>query len=324
MTSCLDELNRAWDQLSKVPPIALQYRTKVISVSTVLELRAGVRANDNSPCLILQTSPPPDALFELSGMRLHSVPDDSGPLLVLSLEDPSRRDLFSTICADVVDTASQAHEDSALAQFLARLGAWRQFLRNKRVSLSRSEAVGLIGELLVCERLTETDSNFIGTWKAPFDGLHDFESSGHALEVKTSLGPASVVTISKLDQLETTGVRRLDLLHVRLIESSSGRSMGDIINSLGQLLPEETGRRGFENLLLQRGLLPGDDIARSVPRVRLRTIDAYGVTDGFPRLVRSNLPTAITEATYTLEVRSISAFAVDTATTFDLFHRGDF
>jgi hypothetical protein len=322
MTRWLDALNTAWDELAHIAPVARQYRSRTLSAEAGLEIRAAMRAVDNAPCLMLQTSLPPEALFELGGMRLNTVPDVAGPLLVLSLEDASRHDLFATICADVVAAAAQQDQNAALAHFLARLDAWRQFLRDRRDGLSRLETIGLIGELLVLERLIDVSGAYLATWQAPFDGLHDFQRDGHALEVKTGLGPASDITISRLDQLDTAGLRLLHLLHVRLVESPSGRSLRDITAALSAALPDEQRRSSFENLLLRRGLLPGDDVARNAPRTQLRTIDAYGVTEGFPRLARSDLPLAITDATYTLEVRGISPFAEDAADVLDAFHQG--
>jgi hypothetical protein len=322
MTAWLNALNDAWNELAKTPPVSREYRNKLLSTDVSLEIRAGMRAIDNAPCLMLQTALPPEALFELSGMRLSSVPDVSGPLLVLSLEDSSRRDLFSTICADVVAAAAGSEKGNALDHFLARLDAWRQFLRDRRDGLSRPETVGLIGELVVLERLLATDPRRLVAWQSPVDGLHDFLAKGHALEVKTGLGPSSTITISRLDQLDTTGLRRLDLLHVRLVEAPADRSLRDIIAAVNDLLPDEGSRRAFENALLRRGLLPGDDAARSAPKVQLRTIDAYTVSDGFPRLIRSVLPTAITEATYTLDVRAISGFSADTASVLNAFVQG--
>ncbi len=323
MTIWLDVLTDAWNELAQTAPVARQYRSKLISTDVSLEIRAGMRAIDNAPCLMLQTALAPAALFELSGMRLSSVPDGTGPLLVLSLEGSSRRDLFLTICADIIAAASLADANEALDQFLARLDAWRQFLRDRRDGLSRSETIGLIGELVVLERLLATDPHCLTSWQSPFDGLHDLLSNGHALEVKTGLGPSSTITISRLDQLDTGGLRRLDLLHVRLIETPNGRSLGDIIAAVSDLLRDDFNRRSFENALLRRGLLPGDDTARSTPKVQLRTVDAYSVFDGFPRLIRSALPIAITEVTYTLEVRAISAFSADTAAVLDAFCQGD-
>ena len=195
--------------------------------------------------------------------------------------------------------------------FSRGLDAWRQFLRDRRDGLSRSETIGLIGELLVLERLLAAVPGVLPSWQSPDDGLHDFESNGHALEVKTGLGPSSSITISTLDQLDATGLRQLDLLHVRLVDAPGGRCLRDIVSAIDGMLPDDATRRAFENALLRRGLMPDDDAARLTPRVQQRSIDAYSITDGFPRLIRANLPLAITEATYTLDVRAITAFAAD-------------
>jgi hypothetical protein len=314
MTAWLDALHNAWNELAATSPVARQYRTKLISKDVTLDVLAGMRAADDAPCLMLQTTPAPDALFELGGMRLSTVPDQAGTFLVLSLEDSARRDLFSTICADVVSAAAVATRSDALDQFLSRLDAWRQFLRDRRIGLSPADTTGLIGELLVLELALDDDPTCLSSWQSPSDGLHDFLNDGHALEVKTGLGPASAITISRLDQLDTSGLRRLDLFHVRLIEVPNGRSLRDIIDAITQMLPEAASRRAFENALLRRGLMPDDEIARTTPRIQQRAIDAYSISEDFPRLVRADVPVAIVEASYTLDVRAINSFAADSAT----------
>lgn len=319
MTDWLVALNEAWSDLARTPAVSRQYRSRLISSEMPLEIDAGMRAIDDAPCLMLQTELSSEALFELGGMRLSSVPGDRGPLLVLSLEDGSRRDLFATICADVVCAATLAEKARALNQFLARLDAWRQFLRDRRDGLSRFETVGLLGELLVLENLLARQPSCLDAWKSPIDGLHDFQSSGHALEVKTGLGPSASITISRLDQLDRSGLERLDLLHVRLVETQGGRSLRDVMAAISDLLLDDQSRRAFENAVLRRGLLPGDEVPRRTPTVQLRTIDAYSVTDDFPRLLRSALPLAIIEATYTLDIRAISAFSVDMTDVLDAF-----
>ncbi|MEH6952647.1 PD-(D/E)XK motif protein [Nitrobacter sp. NHB1] len=322
MTAWLDVLNNAWNELAQTSPIARQYRTKLISKDVPLDIFAGMRAADGAPCLMLQTMPAPETLFELGGMRLSTTADQSGPFLVLSLEDRSRRDLFSTICADVVASAAQIGAADPLNQFVARLNAWRQFLRERRIGLSRPETIGLIGELIVLEELLAVSPDSLSAWQAPDDGLHDFQRGGQALEVKTGLGPSSSITISKLDQLDAAGLRQLELLHVRLVEAPGGRCLRDIMTAIDDLLPDEASRRAFANALLSRGLMPDDDAARLTPRVQQRSIDAYSVSEGFPRLLRENLPTAITEATYTLDLRSIAVFAADATATLGAFMQG--
>jgi hypothetical protein len=320
MTSWVTLLTETWDELVQTAPISREYRSKVLAGNLPLEISAGMRAADNAPCLLLSTPLAAKALFELGGIRLITVPDSRGPLLVLSLEDAGRRDLFIKLCADLVEAASSVRT-RPLDNFLERLDAWRQFLRDRQDGLSRSGIVGLIGELLVLERLLAADTSLLLSWEAPVDGLHDFQSRGHALEVKTGLGPSPTITISRLDQLDTTGLRRLDLIHVKLIEAPDGRTLGDIIASIRTIVPGSGPQ--FNNVLLRRGLLPDDDAARNGPHVQMRSMDCYAVTDSFPRLIRSALPVAIADATYTLDVRALSAFSADTTAALEAFIQGD-
>ena len=320
MTSWATLLTESWDELSQTAPISREYRSKVLAANLPLEISAGMRATDDAPCLLLSTQLSAEALFELGGLRLITVPDSRGPLLVLSLEDTGRRDLFVKLCADLVEAAA-SDPANALSRFLQRLEAWRQFLRDRQDGLSRTDVIGLIGELLVLERLLGLDAAIVSTWEAPADGLHDFHARGHSLEIKAGLGPSPTITISRLDQLDTAGLRRLDLVHIKLVEARDGRTLGDIILSIRGMIPGMVPQ--FDNAILRRGLLPDDDAARNAPRVQMRTMDTYLVSDGFPRLLRTSLPVAITDATYTLDVRALAAFAADTTETLEAFIRGD-
>ena len=321
MISWVTLLTEAWDELSKTAPISREYRSKVLPGNLPLEISVGMRAADNAPCLLLSTPVSADALFEMGGMRLVTVPDSRGPLLVLSLEDTRRRDLFGKLCADLVEAAVVTDQGSALNRLLDRLDAWRQFLRDRQDGLTRSGIIGLIGELLILERLLGADTGLLASWEAPVDGLHDFHARGHSLEIKTGLGPSPSITISRLDQLDSAGLRRLDLVQVKLIEAPDGRTLGDIIASVRAIIPGNVPQ--FDNALLRRGLLPDDDAARNAPRVHMRSMDCYAVTDGFPRLVRASLPVAITDASYALDVRALAAFSANTTAALEAFIQGD-
>ncbi|GAA0770993.1 hypothetical protein GCM10010203_47360 [Actinomadura yumaensis] len=308
----------AWTDLGRHPARVRRFRTQPVPREILLDAYAALRAGDDAPCLLLRAEGLPDSLFEVGGMRLAVDRDDDGPFLVLSLEDAGRADLFTTVCADAL-IASGDDQTTALARFLERLDAWRRFLRERHTGLSREETVGLIGELLVLERLVGTDPALLDSWKAPDDGLHDFERAGHGLEVKTGIGASTVIHVSSLDQLDSAGMGRLDLVHVRLVEDLSGRTLGDILAALDAMFGDEGRRRQFANGLLRRGLMPDDEIARSRPMVRSRSLEAYLVGETFPRLTRNLVPMGITEATYGLDLRAITAHAVDIDATFALF-----
>jgi hypothetical protein len=314
-----ERLRDAWQELVRHPAQNRAYRTRRLSEQLQLDAYAALRAIDGAPCLVIEGIAPLEGHFEVGGMRLGIVRDERGPLLVLSLEDRDRIDLFTTVCADAI-SASDGN-DQALPVFLDRLDAWRRFLRERNSGLSREETTGLIGELLVLAELVALDPAALVFWEAPEDGLHDFHHQGHALEVKTSLGPAFLVRISTLDQLEITGLRRLDLLHVRLIESPDGTTLGTIVSDIMARL-EEPSRRAFENALLRRGLMPDDTAARSSPRVEMRAIDAYRVEATFPRLGRRDVSQAITDAQYSLDVRALASFSTPISSTLGQFQNG--
>ena len=315
-------LRAAWRDLALHAPLARLFRTRRLSIDLPLDAHAGLRAVDDAPCLVIDVQAPPDTLFEVAGMRLAHAPGDDGPLLVLSLEDPARTDLFATVCADAVQVTIGAQKTDALEFFLARLDAWRRFLRERRAGLTRNETVGLMGELVVLRRLVQADPQLLSTWSSPDDGLHDFACEGHALEVKSTMGPAAGLRISNLDQLDTSGLRRLDLLHVRMVEGPDGESLEDMIESIVRLLLPDAARRWFENALLRRGLMPDDTAARSIPRALIMSLTGFTVNERFPRLVRRSMPAAVMEAEYLLELRAIDPLSIAADLVIDAFREG--
>lgn len=175
-TSWPDELRTAWGMLREHPAQAREYRTRPLTGEFPLDAYAALRAADDAPCLLIRSEAPPGSLFEVGGMRLSVDRDERGTLLLLSLEDTARSDLFTTVCADALAAAGNDAEE-ALDLFLVRLDAWRRFLRERHAGLSREDTVGLIGELVMLERLLSSRPDFLASWKAPEDGLHDFEAA---------------------------------------------------------------------------------------------------------------------------------------------------
>ena len=312
MTAAWQEtLKAAWTELLRHPARTRQFRTKRLSPALSIDAYAAIRAADDAPCLLLEAKIPATSFFEVGGMRLSQYAGETGILVGLTLEDSSRSDLFTTVCADVIVAAASVAAEESLAQFLARLDAWRRFLRDRRAGMTRNETVGLLGELLVLERLLAASVRDLACWVAPDDGLHDFLLHGHALEIKTTLGSANSVRISTLDQLDTAGLRELDLIHVRLVESPDGRNLAEVIADIERLLPEDRSKREFANALLRRELMPDDMQALSEPRVGAPRFSAFTVAGGFPRLTRSTVPVAIPAAEYNLELRAIGTHAAD-------------
>lgn len=309
------ELLAEWIALEAVSPGDRLFRSRRLDHPGGIDLRAGLRETDGAPCLIARPEAAADglALFETGGLRLSRAADPGGTLLVLSLEEPSQRDLFAEVCSDVVRALARSEDEGEtdlLAELGARLAAWRAFLRDQSGALSRDEAVGLIGELLLLEQLIARIPSAVSLWKSPDDGLHDFQNGGHALEVKTSLGSARRLHVSALDQFDPAGLASLHVAHLRLVEQADGITLGQLAERISVQFASDRDRRAFANALLRRGLAPGADAA-SGPYVRYAGCEYYEVRSGFPSLSRSTVPSGIAEATYQIDVEALSGFLAD-------------
>lgn len=310
MTTSSQDLETLWSRLAAAGTGQRRFVSIRIEDAGTLDVHAAMRGADRSPCLLFDIPDPSgvgDVDFEVGGMRCARAATDTGQSLALSLEDAAKRDLFATLCADIIGYAASVPSKPALSSVLTRLNAWRLFLRSLGAGMGRNEIVGLIGELQVLRQLLEQNDRSLPAWRAPDDGIHDFENVGHALEVKATLGPGSRVTISGLDQLDRAGLERLDLIHVRLYEFSQGDSVDDLVCSISEMLPDDDARRQFSNALLRRGLNPDDRRGRSSLRALTQQITAYRVDDGFPRIVRAGVPPGIADVTYSLNLGQLGS-----------------
>lgn len=315
------QLDDLWLRLASAGGCQRQFRSLRAPDTGALNVHAAIRTVDGARCLLFDLPAPDEAEagFEAGGLRLTRVALDDGLAFALLLEDAARSDLFTTICADVITFADAEDSARALRLVMERLEAWRQFLRSISGGMGPQEAVGLVGELLVLEALLRRDPALLATWRAPNGGLHDFEHAGHAIEVKTTVGPGWRVTISTIDQLDTVGLERLDLVQVRLFETSAGDTLEEVIDRISTLLFDEGDRRTFSNAILQRGLAPDDRSARRGLRTALQHMASYAVDDDFPRLRRGDVDGAIVSLRYVLDLAQLQSSAGPVATTFDSF-----
>lgn len=148
----------------------------------------------------------PAALPKLRNLDI-SIRDAGGARsLVVLLKDPDQRELFATLCRDVVSAAEVATaSQDALTRAVRRLLRWHHLLRGGRSDLlSLEEQRGLVGELHFLERLVTLigPRAAIEAWRGPFGASKDFELDGLLVEVKARRGAAKpYVQISSEDQL---------------------------------------------------------------------------------------------------------------------------
>lgn len=234
--------------------------------------------------------------------------------LVLTLDRSVDQDLFHGLCLTLARSVATAPDSGvALALALAHIKRWKAFLagRSKRI-LSPEEVRGLVAELqymraLYAGRLTQTAA--VEAWCGVEKAHQDFMFGDTAVEVKSLAGrDRSTVRISSEDQLETV-LDDLFLVVHRLAESdagSGGLSLNALVETIEAELADGDALESLSFKLAAFGYAPLPDYDE--PRFAVRERRTYRVSEGFPRLVRSALPSGIARLSYEIELEAMEPF----------------
>ena len=233
--------------------------------------------------------------------------------LVLRLLDDSQRELFHTLCKDVVSSAEQGHDlDDAVARAIRRTRRWSFLLRGgSPKGLSVEEQRGLVGELAY---LLEIEAKLgpeaaIEAWKGPEGSPKDFEFPGLCVEVKSRRGAAKpLVRISSENQLGDVAGTDL-FLRVYDVDSSiapEGQTLHDLVDYAQlQFSDNQTAFERWQDLLDATGYDPSAEYSERRWLVGLAR--TYAVTEGFPR-ISGTMPVGISDVGYSINLEACEPF----------------
>lgn len=240
-------------------------------------------------------------------------------LLVMTLESEQYADLFAALCHSLLSELADARtSSSSLEVALSHLRRWKVFMSNRNARLLSAEEIrGLFAELWFLQELSKTSvgpSGAVYAWHGPERVQHDFIFAGHAVEVKSLVAadPRSV-RISSENQLESSEPE-LFLVVALLAETreESGRSLNMIADLVKSLVMGTEAGFQLESKLAEFGHLPLEEYDQ--PLFHLNGALAYKVTDGFPRIVRSELPVGVVRVSYQIQLEHLQPFACELAT----------
>jgi hypothetical protein len=241
--------------------------------------------------------------------------------LVLTLEKQVDRDLFEGLCRTLTSALERATDSaSSLAVALAHIRRWKTFLSGRSQLLSAEEVHGLFAELTFLLELIDRQASTtaaVEAWLGPEKSHQDFIFGNTAVEIKSLSGTErSTVRISSEDQLETLN----DALFLRIYRLSSlpdaarAQSLNEIVTAVQTRLAEAEAIEAFDRKLVAHGYAPLPDY--DGPRFVVSDAHSYRVGDGFPRLIRSQLPTGIDRVAYDIRLETIAPFECDGAAVF--------
>jgi hypothetical protein len=242
-------------------------------------------------------------------------------LLIFKLIEDAHRDIFERLCRDVVACAVRAQsEREAVALTLARTWRWHHLLRGGRDGrLSLEEQKGLAGEVMLIERhllKCLSPREILDSWRGPLDSPKDFEIGRLCVEVKARRGAATPhIAISSSDQLDTAGVDELFLSVVELDQAPADTFQSFTLSNLAIRVRDR---------LLQIDVSVGDLLDRLLAAAGFDWLDDYSdtrliegassmfrVTEGFPRLSSSAMPSGITHVRYSIGLQDCLPFIVE-------------
>ena len=211
--------------------------------------------------------------------------------------------MFSELVAEVLARLQAGQHGVAAA--LSTVEDFRRLLMQPP-SVPTTRIAGLVGELLVLNRLYERTAGAWRTWRGPLGDRHDFRSGDHALEVKTSLQSSSnTITINSIEQMAPPSGGSLHLLHIVLEETVAGQLS---ISSLGRaVLSRADEPSHVRSCLAALGCDDIDSPQWNTTSFRLEAQTYYLVDDVFPRLTPCMLrqgivPVGVSDVTYQVDL----------------------
>ena len=241
--------------------------------------------------------------------------------LVLALERQVDRDLFEGLCRTLASSLEHATDSaSSLAVSLAHLRRWKTFLSGRSQRLSAEEVRGLFAEITFLLELIDRHASTtaaVEAWLGPERSHQDFIFGNTAVEVKSLSGTErSTVRISSEDQLESLNdalflyIYRLS----NLADAAGACSLNEIISAVQVRLGEADAVEAFDRKLVAHGYAPLPDY--DAPRFAVSDVRSYHVSEGFPRLIRSQLPAGIVGVAYDIRLEAIAPYECDAGAAF--------
>jgi hypothetical protein len=309
----MTQIESLWSELltTQEPPI---YRR--VDESHPLDLYAGIETEgERVLMLVTDIEPPISPVFEAIEVR-HSLRADGRWVLLIRLKKPDLIVPFSHLCQDLIDsTRSDCGAVSPPEYLVRRLTRWRRLMELSYAGLSDAEARGLIGELFILESLLipkygATPS--LLAWGGPYGAAQDFKIAGKLIEVKTCQLGSSQVAISSLEQLDGGG-EPVCLAVVRMSISSDQNSTAFTLNGLVDRIRLSLSTEvALEELNVRLAEIGFDENDKSAAiHYQVDKIQAYRVIDGFPRIVRAQVPAPVTTVRYLVDISRCRNFEME-------------
>jgi len=233
--------------------------------------------------------------------------------LTLELQVQSLTDAFISLVSDLAGkSAATATEREALKTFLDTLAEWRELLTARAEHLSENALRGLVAELwfgFESGAHGHPVPEVARSWAGPLGGDQDFQfpSPGFRFEVKSMRPSRASVEISSEEQLDGDSIKLAVVTLEELADPSAGITLPRLVAAIRSSLNNGADRAEFNRRFARLRVDP-DDPWYAKQGYQVRRLQVLDVNEEFPALRRSQLPDAIADTIYRVDVQHLQQF----------------
>ncbi len=232
--------------------------------------------------------------------------------LSFSLLSHTHRDVFNTLCYDLLESARRGSKKEALLSLLGRFEAWLNLLKGVRPNILSVQAQqGLAAELLALLFFSETRGFDIAldAWIGPFLKDKDYEFQDDWAEIKSCSVSSTSIHISSIEQLDSNLPGKLVVYHFDRIPGNKedAFSLSDVVNRARDAATSAAARTKLDARLLLAHYVDNEPEYEK-RQFKVQGRDIYNVSNKFPRLRREQVVSAITACEYDVSLPAIDEF----------------
>lgn len=243
-----------------------------------------------------------------------SVKHDGFATCVLQSASHDQNDVFTIVALDILhELSKKKHAKEYVVTLKQRIAKWREFFKNPTSKkLTKEMVTGLWGELMLLKISHDSGITTIADmWNGPIKSAQDFQGRDVAIEVKTTTAnQLDYVNISSEAQLDGAERKALYLVAMRIERNdANGITLPQLVDKVARALTEQQQKR-FYAALLCLGYSP-EDASLYNYGYTLRDQVNYSVVNGFPRLLRNDLPRGVCDLQYKVSLSSCSEYVTE-------------
>ncbi|MFZ6664854.1 PD-(D/E)XK motif protein [Peijinzhouia sedimentorum] len=264
---------------------------------------------------------------KLKDIKIETIPDEkykAKKFLLILLLNKQHKNIFSTLCEDLIFGVSDVTTEETLAEKLfERLAKWQSlFEKVGKQGLSDEAQRGLYGEVYFLRFFlnNSSDKNYcLKSWVGPEKSIQDFQYSNWAVEIKTTHGNNhQKIHITSERQLDDSIIEKIFLFHLSLdVRVGNGESLNILIEDVSEILNDNTMASNlFKLKLLESGYY---DIHKPLYDERGYTIrqeNLYQVSGNFPRITENLIPIGVGDVRYSIVLSESEEWRISHETLF--------